>query len=208
MPAVVSRHVALRADLRVTVTRVLDLNDRLEAVVAVKSRQPSSVFHGKVDFSQPPWNTSAANVILDLHAFARSAEARLREAQGLPARKRGGSSENTGNALREIAARCENADDDTVVGVVRELDRLCRRALIVLGAKETVRRLPRVHGQPGARCPWCRRDTLRQKAVEGVVFCIDPECRDAEKRRPVARLEYFGGEMVLRWQDGIIGATA
>jgi len=75
-----------------------------------------------------------------------------------------------------------------------------------LGFTESAKRLPRVKGESSALCPWCKRDTLREMALAGVIFCMDPSCVDDEGRRPKAQLEYFQGEMVLRWQDGIIGA--
>jgi hypothetical protein len=37
-----------------------------------------------------------------------------------------------------------------------------------------------------------------------VFFCIDPSCWDDEDKRPHATLEYFRGDLVLRWQDGVM----
>ena len=40
------------------------------------------------------------------------------------------------------------------------------------------------------------------------VECMNPDCKDEEDRKPVAKLEYFEQEFVLRWQDDIIGIPA
>jgi hypothetical protein len=53
-------------------------------------------------------------------------------------------------------------------------------------------------------CPWCGRNSLRQLAAKGRVYCIDTGCTDGEGRRPEAFLEFVGGEPWLRWQDGVV----
>lgn len=206
MPKVIPKHVALRKTLRDVVKETLDFDERLEEIIAIKSKGSSEVFHGKVDHSQPPWNAPAAGLILELHAWARATELSWRACAGLPARPRGGSASNTRKALEMLTELSEPLDD----GLVHEgrgwLSGWCKRASTVLGETESAKRLPRVHGEREAKCPWCKRETLRQMALAGVVFCIDPKCVDEEGRSPRAQLEYFRGEMVLRWQDGIIGA--
>jgi hypothetical protein len=42
----------------------------------------------------------------------------------------------------------------------------------------------------------------------GTIRCMNPECRDEQDRKPIAKLEYFEAEFVLRWQDDIIGLPA
>lgn len=197
--------MALRADLRDTVAHALGLNESLEAIIAIKSRQPSG-FHGKVDHSQPPWNACAANIILDLHSWARESEALMRIRLNLPLRTRGGSSGNTRKALEGITALSQGCDDSVVRDSKRWLDGWCRKARIALGHEEAARRLPRISGERSPQCPWCDKDTLRQLALDGVIKCVDPSCTDSEGRRPVARLEMFHGEWTLRWQDGILGS--
>lgn len=64
---------------------------------------------------------------------------------------------------------------------------------------------PRLAGERESVCPWCGKDTLRQLAQQGVIFCCDVSCTDEEGRRPRAQLEMFKGEFVLRWMDGILG---
>src|SRR5580692_10779028 len=114
MPQVVPVHIALRSALKESVQQAIILDERLEALIAVRSRQPSERFHGKVDHSQPPWNAQVANVILDLHAKAREMEAWLRASQGLPYRLRGGSGQNTRQALENVCRLSEAAADGTV----------------------------------------------------------------------------------------------
>ena len=204
MPAVIPEHVAVRSRLRETVKDVLSYNDRLEAVIAVKSAQPSGVFHGKIDHSSPPWNAAAADAILDLHAWSREAEAIMRLTLSLPSRERGNSSENTQKALQAVMRLAEGCDDAVVRDKIRFLDSWSRKASQVLGETEAAKRLPRMTGEREMGCPWCRQDTLRQLALAGTVFCIDPGCKDEEGRRPKAKLEYFQGDFVLRWQDGVM----
>lgn len=206
MPAVISAYTALRNEFREIVSEAVTLNEELEAVIAVKPSQPSEGFHGKVSHSPAPWNTAAANAILDLHALTRTSETVMLTTLNLPVRSRGGSSANTRKALQEMLHLSYGCDDHVVHQAKRDLDNWCRQASIVLGKTETAKRLPRLFGDKEALCPWCKRDTLRQLALDGTIFCIDPQCKDEEDRRPKAQLEYFRGEMVLRWQDGIIGA--
>lgn len=206
MPAVIPDHVARRNRFRDTTQAAWELNEHLETVTAVKSQGSSEVFHGKVDFSQPPWNTQAANQVLDLHAWSRDTEALWRLRAGLPARTRGGSSANTRIALEALTRLSEAVDDATVQVADRQLNAWCKKARVVLGEAESARRLPRSQGEREACCPWCKRDTLRQMALAGVVFCVDPGCVDDEGRRPRAQLEYFDNDWVLRWQDNIIGS--
>ena len=206
MPAVIPEHAALRTRLRDSADDALKLNDRLETVIAVKTTVSSTgTFHGKVDHSQPPWNAAAADAILDLHAWSREAEALSRVHPSLPPRPRGFSSRNTAKALESLLRLAEGLDDMLVRDNASWLARWSRRASGVLGETENARRLPRMVGETARPCPWCRRDTLRQLALAGLVFCIDPSCRDEEGRRPKAQLEYFGCEFVLRWMDGVIG---
>src|SRR5215475_7544102 len=115
MPKPIPVRLATRDQLRGSVNHALGLNEQLEEVVAIKVKQPGT-FHGKVDFSQPPWHGPVANAIMDLHAMAREMEAWLRLSQGLPSRPRGGSSENTRKALESVIRLAEAAEDAIVRG--------------------------------------------------------------------------------------------
>lgn len=197
----------IRMRLREAASDALSLNQRLENIIAVKSTRPSGVFHGKVDHSQPPWNAAAADAIMDLHAWSRENEQLMRLRTGLPVRERGNSSSNTAKALAAITRLAEKARDEDVTSAAAWLAAWTRKASQILGDTEQAARLPRLQGQKEPPCPWCRGTTLRQLPLAGVVFCIDPSCADDEGRHPKARLEYFRGDFVLRWQDGVVSAS-
>jgi len=209
MPPVIPAHRALRDALRESVISSLQLNAILESVIHVKVRQ-AGTFHGKVDHSQPPWQAAVANAVMDLHALSREMEAWLRLSQGLPGRARGGSSGNTRKALENVVRLSEIAEDGTVRGHTRDLRSWEHRADIVLGNREMPKKLPRQPGEPERICPFCEKHTLRilpfQLNPTGEhVKCTNVTCFDEDGNRPFARLEFFGGDWVLRWQDGIIG---
>ena len=208
MPAVIPVHVALRTRLKDSVSHALILNERLERVIAVKTRGNSSGFHGKIDFSQPPWNAAVASAIMDLHAQSRDMEACLRISLQLPKRPRGGSGNNTRIALENVLRLSEGATDGSVKDNTRSLDSWSRRASVALNEREVPRRLPRIEGQKEPSCPWCKNHTLRMLPLYGTIRCMNPECRDEQDRKPIAKLEYFEAEFVLRWQDDIIGLPA
>lgn len=209
MPKAIPAHIALRATLRDSVSHSLTLNIQLETVIAVKPTQQGN-FHGKVDFSQPPWHAPVANAITDLHALSREMEAWLRLSQGLPRRERGGSSENTRKALENVIRLSEAAQDGTVKDHTRQLDRWGRQANAALGESEMPKKLPRQPGEPERKCPFCGNHTLRMLPLQlnpsgEHVKCMNGNCKDDDGNRPFARVEYFQSEWVLRWQDGVIG---
>ncbi len=203
MPTVIPHEIAIRERLKDTVSHALGLNEKLESVIAIKSKQPSGVFHGKIDHSQPPWAASVANCVLDLHAASREMEEWLRVSLHLPQRHRGGSSVNTRKALEAVVRLSQGADDHSVDRYIRELNGWCRRALIALGHTEPPRRIPRLPGEAEPACPWCHNHTLRMFPVAGLIKCVTPKCNDEEGRKPEARMEYSShvGDFVLVWQD-------
>jgi hypothetical protein len=207
MPAPIPPEIALRDNLRDTVAYALGLNLQLEAVIAVKRKQPSGVFHGKIDHSQPPWAASAANAIMDLHAISRDLEYNLRYTSGLPSRRRGGSSANTAKALEAVCRIAENLPDDRVRDTSLELKRWAGRAKIALGVTEPPARIPRPPGGKEPICPWCENHTLRMLPAHGIIKCVTPGCADEEGRKPSAKLEYSShvGDFVLLWMDGLTG---
>jgi hypothetical protein len=203
MPAVIAAHIEIREALRDSAERAIALNERLERLIAVRSSQPSGGFHGKIDFSQPPWNASVANAVMDLHAQARKTERVLRHELGLPRRARGNSSANTVLALRSVVRLCEKAEDHVVRLTTRELEKWSRRALMALGEAEVPKRLPRHPGQPEPLCPLCNGSTLRMLALKGTIRCISPSCKDENGKRLTARMEYstLAADWVLVWSD-------
>jgi hypothetical protein len=205
VPKPVSREKALRDKLRETAGNAIDLNSQLELVVSFKPRQPSSVFHGKIDFAQPPWYAPVANAILDLHSDVRRLEKIVRQAQSLPIRPRGGSSANTVKAVEALCALSEAADEFSVRMVTTSLGGWCRRASIALSITEPPKRIPRNPGESEPSCPWCKHRTLRLFPLDEKVKCIDPECVDEEKRRPEAVMKYSPvvGDYILVWMDKV-----
>lgn len=210
MPKEIPAHVAIRVRLRDSADHALTLNIKLGGLIAVKPRQPSGVFHGKIDFSQPPWHAPVANVYLDFHALSRKIERDLRYELGLPARYRGCSDGNTRKALEAAISLCEKADDFAVRVNTREIDNWSRRASIALGLTEIPKRLPRSPGNPEPKCPFCHMRTLRSKWLDGEIYCINPACKDEAGNKPKARMEYsaFVDDWVIMWQDGISGVPA
>jgi hypothetical protein len=211
MPAVIPQHIAIRSRFAESVEHALKLSERLESVIAVKTRMPSGSFHGKVDHSQPPWNASVAYAITGLHSLARRMEREIRMELGLPSRKRGGSDANTREALKMVMAQCERADDFIVRVYTRELEKWWRSASIALDDIEIPKRLPRSPGKPEPECPFCKNHTLRVKILENEIYCVNPACpAKAEGRNPRAYMDYSAvvGDWVVRWDDGVIMAVA
>ena len=208
MPPVIPAHVALRSRLKDSAEHAWKLNERLECVIAVKSQTgQGGGFHGKIDHSQPPWCAAVANVIMDLHARSRDAEACLRISLKLPARERGGSAANTRVALENVVRLSQGASDALVISNTKWLESWSRKARIALGEAEIPRRLPRIEGQKEPPCPFCKNHTLRMLPLEGVIKCLDKDCKDEEGRKPLAYLKYSGftKQLELIWQDNIVG---
>lgn len=210
MPAEIPAHTAIRLRLKEAANHASGLHARLEPLIAIKSRQPSGGFHGKIDHSQPPWNAPVAHAITDLHSLARKMERELQGELGFPVRDRGGSDANTGSALDAVVRLAEGADDVLVRFCTRELEKWCRRASIALDELEIPKRLPRIKGKPEPKCPFCTSHTLRSKPGLGEIFCINPACKDEQGRKPSAQMEYsrLACDWVMVWQDGIAGVPA
>lgn len=164
---------------------------------------------GRLDHSQPPWAAPAALALLDLHAWVRRKEAEWKQEASLPVRRRGGSDANTLAALKSLSGLSTIVSDASVLSSLRELSRWERHARVVLGELELPRRLPRSYGAGEPACPFCHIRALRMHPLQGMVRCVNPECRDADGRRPVARMEWSGftGQLELIWQDGGTGLT-
>lgn len=206
MPSATPAHRAIRDELRQSVRDALGLNVLLECIVHLKQKQQGT-FHGKVDHSQPPWQASVANAVLDLHALAREMEAWLRLSQGLPKRERGGSSDNTRKALENVVRLSEAAEDGTVKSHHRQLDRWNGGAKVALGKTERPSRLPRAKGEPPRLCPWCERDTLKMLPQRGLIMCTGGDCRDENQQRPRGAMIFSDVAMdwIVVWQDNSVG---
>jgi hypothetical protein len=210
MPPVIPVHVAIRTRLRDSADHAITLDGKLSVLVAEKPSRNTGNFHGKVDFSQPPWYAPVAHSHLELHAFARKLEKEMRAELGFPRRYRGGSDLNTRKALGAVCRLAEGIDDFLVRVSTRELEKWSRRASIALELTEIPKRLPRSPGSPEPKCPFCKNRTLRTKPRNGMIFCINPGCTDEEGRKPEAKMEYSEvvKDLVLVWQDNIVGVPA
>jgi len=209
MPPVIPVHVAIRTRLRDSADHAITLDGKLEVLVAEKPSRNTGNFHGKIDFSQPPWYAPVAHSHLELHALSRKLERELRSELSLPRRYRGGSTLNTRKALDAVCRLAEGCDDFMVRLGIRELEKWSRRASIALELTEIPKRLPRSPGSPEPKCPFCENRTLRTKPLNGMIFCINPSCKDENGKKPEAVMEFSPvGEWVMVWQDGISGVPA
>lgn len=196
---------SLRAQLQEVIEESIRLNSHLESVLHLPmSHLPGEIRHGKVSAAPVPWYTTAAWLIMDLHAESRDMEAKLRIVAGQPSRERGGSNQNTYKALESMMAVSWAVDDGWVKECTRWLRKWCGQARIALGEKDAPRKL-----EPG--CPYCSERTLRFWALSGVVRCINPACfvDKQEKKKPQAHMEYskVAGDFVLVWSDNSVGVA-
>lgn len=207
MPATIPVHTAIREALKESVQHAISLDVRLEALIAERPSRPSGNFHGKIDHSQPPWHAPVAHCHFDLHALSRKLERELRSELNLPRRYRGGSSSNTPKALHAVNRLAQGADDFIVRLSTKELEKWSRRASIALELTEAPKKLPRLPGKSEPKCPFCENHTLRSKALVGEIYCINPQCKDDEGRKPKAQMEYskVTGNWEVVWQDNIVG---
>jgi hypothetical protein len=200
--------MTVRERLRETVTSAIDLNHRLEKVVAEPARTVKSGHRrGRIDHSQPPWNAPAAYLVLELHSTARRIEDDLRLCLNMGWRPRGGDDGNTLLALDAVLHLAQAVDDQAIADPARTLGGWCTRAQVALGERDLPQRLPREVGQTEARCPYCARLSLRFWATAGEVRCVNPECVDESYHHPVARMDYSPVTQgwVLAWRDGSVG---
>jgi len=211
VPAKVLPHAAIRARLATSIAEALELSERLEPLIAEKSRQPSGTFHGKVDHSQPPWCVPVAYAITGLHALARRMESELRDDLDFTPLERGGSDANTREAFKAVMRLAESADDFIIRSYNRELDKWWKTAKIALDEIDIPKRIPRAPGKAEPPCPFCKNHTLRVKILENEIFCINPACPgDGQGKKPKAYMDYSDvvGGWVVRWSDGIIMGEA
>lgn len=202
-----SSGTTLRQQLSDTSAEAVRISGQLLCIIARKTINAGGKRTGKLDHSQPPWNTPAAHVYLELHALARCLEDEFRRIASFPVRKRGGSDANTRLALQAMCKLAESVQDGSVLDALRSLEKWSTRARVTLGELERPSRLPRLPGAGEPRCPWCKRMTLRSWALAGQVRCINPECKDDAERRPSATMEWsiYCEDWVLAWHDGTVG---
>jgi hypothetical protein len=178
---------------------ILLLDARLAAVAERGSNTSSERTGGTAPGSAPPWNGAAVLCRLDLHALARELEREWRAGAGLPVRERGGSDQNTRQALHVLVRLSSTVDNRILVQGMREMTRWLRCARMVLGDAERPRRIP-----GGESCPGCRMRTLRLWTTAGIVRCVNPACA---KEGRIEWNEREGGG-VLIWNEDAADAAA
>jgi len=153
--------------------------------------------------SRPPWNSAAANAVMDAHEGLRRLEASLRLAvTGQPGHRRGGSDASTAAAITAIEALGTAVTVPAMAAAARILDRwsLQIQELPAIDKHEPWRRV-------GTACPYCGFGMLRVRARSGEVTCLRYGiCRDSEGHHPVGRLDVsqLTGDPLIRWNDGLV----
>jgi hypothetical protein len=174
-----------------------------EALITEPDTTPAGAIGGAAG-SAPPWNTAAANALLDAHQLTRRLEASLRHAvTGHCGSPRGGSDANTAAAIAAITRLAEAVSDDSAALAARLMDR----------ATAAVDRLPAVDTADvwrrvvGSCCPYCGLGMLRVQARSGVVTCLRyGACSDSDGKHPVGHLgiSQLTGDPLIRWNDGLV----
>lgn len=184
------------------------LLDQLETLLPEQVADPAAARRHKLAGSPPPWHADAAAVLLDIHEGARRLEASLRRAvSGRLGDRRGGSDHNTRAALKSCVRLAEAiADEDAVRAAARIVARwvTSARQLRDIDQADRWEPLPRQPGMLPPACDYCRTYSLRWNRRSGEVRCCNPDCRDEDGRRPVARMEIgrYSGQAALVWRDG------
>lgn len=163
----------------------------------------------KVSGSPAPWHDEAAGVYTAIHAGARELEREVREhITGHPGEPRGGSDDNTRQALQAVVQLAHAADEDEQARATRLVASWCREARQVsdIDQQEQWVKMPRRPGQAPPACPYCGLMSLRWSRERGLVRCLtNPDCADADGNRPSARMEYgqYSGQGWLLFRDGL-----
>ena len=152
--------------------------------------------------SRPPWNSAAANAVMDAHAGVRHIELVLRVEAGLPPRRRGGSDANTLAALKAVERLAAAVTDTAIAEAARLIDGLCRPILELpaIDQQERWRKVP-------AECPYCSFSMLRVQPRAGTVTCLRyGACRDSDGKHPIGHVyvSAFTGDPRVHWNDGLV----
>jgi hypothetical protein len=176
-----------------------------EALITEPDTTPAGAIGGAAG-SAPPWNTAAANALLDAHQLTRRLEASLRYAvTGHTGSPRGGSDANTAAAILAITRLAEAVSDDSAALAARLMDR----------ATSAVDRLPAVDTADvwqhlRSCCPYCGMGMLRacmSGEHYGEVTCLRfGACFDQAGHHPRGRLGVSGvtGDGLVAWADGLV----
>lgn len=154
--------------------------------------------------TRPPWNSAAANALLDAHEGTRRLEASLRrDVTGRTGPKRGGSDAGTMAALKAIGNLSHAVSEDDAAAAMVILERWARRIreLPAIDESEPWRRLH------GVACPYCKCLMLRIQPRAGTVTCLrHGACYDTNQQHPMGRVYVSQIDAVPRvaWNDGLV----
>ena len=154
--------------------------------------------------TRPPWNSAAANALMDAHEGTRRLEASMRrDVTGHTGRRRGGSDAGTMAAIAAIGRLAHAVDDDAQATAAAILERWARRIreLPAIDESEPWRRLH------GVACPYCRVAMLRIQPRAGTVTCLrHGACYDTNDQHPMGRVYVSQIDAVPRvaWNDGLV----
>lgn len=184
------------------------LLDQLEALLGEPAVDPTTGTRSRHKAqAAPPWHAEAAAALMTIHAGARELEIDLRYRAQLPIRERGGTTGNTKAALLALPPLV-----DLVPGeVARDAERtvggwvLSAQRIRDIDESDEWVPVPRPRGVTPPECPYCRTFSLRMCRRRGQVRCSNPQCRDSDGQRPVARMEHgaVSGEASLVFGDGM-----
>jgi hypothetical protein len=151
-----------------------------------------------------PWNSVAAELTLEFHTEIRRLESHLKErlTGGYP-KRRGSSSTNTRYAIDSVVKLCTTSDTVTVLGVLSYIATWTRRADTVFNPQNGLHRLPRQPGEGEARCPYCKRDTMRWNPPTGQAVCVNPYCKTDDGQRPRWAVQFtlIDDQLAFRWDE-------
>lgn len=143
-----------------------DLAAWYPAIRALTTQPDTSTVTGRHQpCSRPPWNSAAANAWTDIHAGARELERDLRYQVTGTLLERGGSDQNTLEAISAVARLSEAAGDDQVT--LRLVDRwiIAAEQLPAIDLSEPARKLA------GVICERCDREMVAAWPRSGRVAC-------------------------------------
>jgi hypothetical protein len=198
---------SLHARLRETADHAWGLYCALEYTIphrSTKGPDQGRPVHHKLSHSTYPGNSVASNLTNEFHRQIRRMESHLAERiiGGYP-KRRGSSNANTRRAIDAVVNYCETSDDATIIGTLGYLTAWNRRAENVFNPEGGLHRLPRQPGEGEARCPYCKRPTMRWNPARGIAVCVHPQCYNTDGHRPRWSAEYIvlGGQLVFRWDE-------
>ncbi len=149
----------------------------------------------------------AGAVLMTTHEGIRRLEVSLRLAvRGEPGIRRGGSDQNTAEALAMIAKLATQLDERRAKRAAKFLAWMIGGAQCVDGIDEArrLRHLPKQSGEKlPPSCPYCGTYYLVADVEALLVACSYPNCQDRNGDPPVASMvEDAAGQAWLQWADG------